>query len=85
VIFWRNQTEILQLEAENLVQKIALKDHELLEKHTEIETVNYSEHKEHSNFIQIESVRQNLQKLYSQPQQEQRILALELIINDKTS
>jgi hypothetical protein len=30
----------LQLEAENLVQKIALKDHELLEKHTEIETAN---------------------------------------------
>lgn len=68
----------LQLEAENLVQRIASKDHELLEKHTEIERLQTLMHGEHSNFIQIESALQALQKLYSQSQKEQRNLALEL-------
>jgi len=62
----------LQLEAEILLQKITLKDHELLEKHTEIERLQTLIHGEHSNFIQIE------EKLYSQSQKKHINLALEL-------
>ncbi|KAE9606466.1 putative protein Networked (NET), actin-binding (NAB) [Lupinus albus] len=68
----------LQLEAENLVHKLAMKDRELLEKLAEIETLQTQKREEHSYFLQIESTLQNLQKLYSQSQQEQRTLALEL-------
>ncbi|CAK8539177.1 unnamed protein product [Lathyrus sativus] len=74
----KKSNQNLQLEAENLVQKIALKDQEVLEKHTEIERLKTLMHGEHSHFIQIESALQTLQKLYSQSQQEQRNLALEL-------
>ncbi|XP_057760694.1 protein NETWORKED 1A-like [Arachis stenosperma] len=70
--------QLLQLEAEDLVQKIAAKDQELLDKHAEIEKLQTLMHEEHSNFLQIESILQILQKLYSQSQQEQRNLALEL-------
>ncbi|KAJ1384363.1 Protein Networked [Sesbania bispinosa] len=68
----------LQIEAENLVRKIAMKDQALLEKHTEIERLQNLMQEEHSHFLQIESALQTLQKLYSQSQQEQRTLALEL-------
>ncbi|MED6182311.1 hypothetical protein PIB30_027421 [Stylosanthes scabra] len=68
----------LQLEAEDLVQKIAAKDQELLDKHAEIERLQALMHEEHSNFLQIESILQILQKLHSQSQQEQRNLASEL-------
>ncbi|KAK7253003.1 hypothetical protein RIF29_37366 [Crotalaria pallida] len=68
----------LLLEAENLVQKIAMKDQELLEKHAEIERIQTQKHEENSYFLQTESTLQNLQKLYCQSQQEQRTLALEL-------
>lgn len=60
------------------MQKIALKDQEVLEKHTEIERLKTLMHGEHSHFIQIESALQTLQKLYSRSQQEQRNLSLEL-------
>ncbi|KAK7308039.1 hypothetical protein VNO77_41630 [Canavalia gladiata] len=68
----------LRFEAENLVQKIAMKDQELLEKHTEIERLQNLMHEEHSHFHQIESNLQTLQKLYSKSQQEQGTLVLEL-------
>jgi chromosome segregation ATPase len=68
----------LQLEADNLVQKISLKDRELLEKHNEFERLRTLMHEEHSRFLQIESTLQTLQKSYSQSQDEQRSLALEL-------
>ncbi|KAK7270566.1 hypothetical protein RIF29_23798 [Crotalaria pallida] len=68
----------LQLEADNLVQKISLKDHELLEKHTELERLQTLMHEDNFRFLQIESTLQTLQKLYSQSQEEQRSLALEL-------
>lgn len=68
----------LKSEAENLVLKIAMKDQALLEKHGEIERLQTLMHEEHSHFLQIKSALQNLQKLYSQSQQEQRTLALEL-------
>ena len=68
----------LQLEADNLVQKIARKDQELLEKHTELERLQTMLQEEHSRFLQIEAALQTLQKLYSQLQEEQKSLALEL-------
>ncbi|XP_061376177.1 protein NETWORKED 1A [Gastrolobium bilobum] len=68
----------LQLEANNLMQKISVKDQELLEKHTELERLQTLMQEEHSHFLQIESTLQTLQKLYSQSQEEQRSLAKEL-------
>ncbi|KAE9589032.1 hypothetical protein Lal_00000350 [Lupinus albus] len=68
----------LQLEADNLVQKIYVKDHELLEKHTELEMLQTLMHEDNSRFLEIESTLQTLQKLYSQSQEEQSSLALEL-------
>ncbi|TKY71157.1 NETWORKED 1A [Spatholobus suberectus] len=70
--------ESLRLEAENLVQKIAMKDEALLEKHTEIERLQTLMHEEHSHFLEIESTLQALQKLYSKSQQEQGTLVMEL-------
>lgn len=68
----------LRLEADDLVQKIAIKDKELLEKHTELERLQTLIQEEHSRFLQIEATLQTLQKLYSQSQEEQRSLSLEL-------
>lgn len=68
----------LQLEADDLVQKISLKDRELLEKHNEFERLQNLMHEENSRFLQIESTLQTLQNSYSQSQEEQRSLALEL-------
>ncbi|XP_020230051.1 protein NETWORKED 1A [Cajanus cajan] len=68
----------LQLEAENLAQKIAMKDQALLEKHSEIERLQTLMHEEHSHFLEIESTLQTLQKLYSKSQQEQGTLVMEL-------
>ncbi|KAL2948659.1 hypothetical protein AAZX31_20G137100 [Glycine max] len=68
----------LQLEADVLLQKISLKDEKLLEKHTELERLQTVMHEEQSRFLQIESTLHTLQKSYSQSQEEQRSLALEL-------
>ncbi|KAI4317882.1 hypothetical protein L6164_025713 [Bauhinia variegata] len=70
----------LKLEADSLVQKIAIKDRELLEKHTELERVQTLMQEEHSRFLQIEATLHTLQKLQSQSEDEQRSLALELKI-----
>lgn len=68
----------LQLEADDLVQKIVLKDQELLEKHTELERLQSLMQEEHYRFLQIEATLQTLQKLYFQSQEDQKSLALEL-------
>ncbi|KAK7280085.1 hypothetical protein RJT34_25147 [Clitoria ternatea] len=68
----------LQLEADDLLQKISVKDQKLLEKHTELEKLQTMMQEEHSRFLQIESTLHTLQKSYSQSQEEQRSLALEL-------
>ncbi|XP_021607120.1 protein NETWORKED 1A-like [Manihot esculenta] len=68
----------LQLEADNLAQKIATKDQELLEKEDELEKLQTSLQNERSQFIQIEAALQTFQKLHSQSQEEQRDLAQEL-------
>nr|KYP74998.1 hypothetical protein KK1_007694 [Cajanus cajan] len=68
----------LQLEADVLLQKISMKDQKLLEKHTELERLQTMMHEEQSRFLQIESTLHTLQMSYSQSQEEQRSLALEL-------
>ncbi|XP_058001088.1 protein NETWORKED 1A isoform X2 [Hevea brasiliensis] len=68
----------LQLESDYLAQKIATKDQELLEKEDELEKLQTSLQNEHSQFIQIEAALHTLQKLHSQSQEEQRVLAQEL-------
>ncbi|KAF2284270.1 hypothetical protein GH714_020155 [Hevea brasiliensis] len=70
--------QALQLEADNLAQKIATKDQELLEKEDELEKLQTSLQYEHSQFVRIEAALQTLQKLHSQSQEEQRALAKEL-------
>ncbi|KAK7308857.1 hypothetical protein RJT34_05141 [Clitoria ternatea] len=74
----QKSNQSLRLEAENLLQKIAMKDQALLEKHTEIEKLQSLMHEEHSNFLQIQSTLQTLQRLYSKSQQEQGSLVSEL-------
>ncbi|KAL2324428.1 hypothetical protein Fmac_023486 [Flemingia macrophylla] len=68
----------LQLEADVLLEKISLKDQKLLENHTELERLQTLMHEEQSRFLQIESTLHTLQKSYSQSQEEQISLALEL-------
>lgn len=68
----------LQLEADNLAQKIAIKDQELSEKELELQKLQTSLQDEQSRFVQVEATLQTLQKLHSQSQKEQRALALEL-------
>ncbi|WVZ11119.1 hypothetical protein V8G54_015649 [Vigna mungo] len=68
----------LRLEAENLLQKIAMKDQALLEKHAELERLETLMHEEHSHFLEIESTLKTLQKVYSKSQQEQGTLVMEL-------
>ncbi|XVF38271.1 hypothetical protein REPUB_Repub20aG0086100 [Reevesia pubescens] len=68
----------LEMEAENLVQKIAIKDQELSEKHKELEKLQTLQQEEHLRFVQVEATLQALQKLHSQSQEEQRALTLEL-------
>ncbi|XVF28784.1 hypothetical protein REPUB_Repub15cG0061200 [Reevesia pubescens] len=68
----------LQVEADNLVQKIAIKDLELSEKQKELEKLQTSLQEEHLRFVQVEATLQTLQNLHSQSQEEQRVLTLEL-------
>ncbi|KAL5785609.1 hypothetical protein ACOSQ2_008001 [Xanthoceras sorbifolium] len=68
----------LQVEADNLAQKITVKDQELSEKQKELEKVQALMQDEHSRFVQVEAALQNLHKLHSQSQEEQKTLTLEL-------
>ncbi|XP_038719347.1 protein NETWORKED 1B-like [Tripterygium wilfordii] len=68
----------LQEEAENLAQKIAMKDQECLKKQNEMEKLQISLQNEHSRFQEVEATLQTLQKLHSQSQEEQKALTSEL-------
>ncbi|CAN0857094.1 Protein NETWORKED 1A [Linum grandiflorum] len=68
----------LQLEAENLIQRIAKKDQELSTKEFELDKVHTLLEDEKSQFAEVEASLQMLQKLHSQSQEEQKALALEL-------
>ncbi|GLT99594.1 hypothetical protein SLE2022_170240 [Rubroshorea leprosula] len=70
--------ESLRIEADNLVQKIAVKDHQLLEKQKELEKLQTVLQEEQSRFMQVETTMQTLQKLHSESQVEQQELTLEL-------
>lgn len=69
----------LLVEADNLVQKIAIKDRELSEKQKEFEKLQSSLQEEHLRFVQVEATLETLQKLNSQSQEEQRGLTSELL------
>ncbi|XP_044500163.1 protein NETWORKED 1A-like [Mangifera indica] len=68
----------LQLEAENLAYKIAVKDQELSEKQKELEKLQALMQDEHSRFVQVEATLQALQKVQSESREEQKALTLEL-------
>ncbi|XP_022760177.1 protein NETWORKED 1A-like isoform X2 [Durio zibethinus] len=77
-VLLERSNQSLQVEADNLVQKIAIKDQELSEKQKELEKLQTSLQEEHLQFVQVEATLQTLQKLHSQSQEEQRALTLEI-------
>lgn len=70
--------ESLQLEAQNLAQRIAAADQELSRKQSNLEKLMGSLQDEHSRFVQAEATLYTLQNLHSQSQEEQKAVALEL-------
>ncbi|KAE8728162.1 40S ribosomal protein S3a-like [Hibiscus syriacus] len=78
-VLLEKSNQSLLAEADNLVQKIAIKDRELLEKQQELEKLQTSLQDEHLWFVQVEATLQTLQKLNSQSQEEQRVLTSELL------
>ncbi|KAK9288602.1 hypothetical protein L1049_017061 [Liquidambar formosana] len=70
--------QFLQLEMDNLAQKMARKDQELSEKQMEVEKLQICVQDEHSQFLHVETTLETLQKLHSQSQEEQKVLAMEL-------
>jgi chromosome segregation ATPase len=77
-VLLERSNQSLRLEANNLVQKIAVKDQELSEKHNELEKFQTLMQEEQSRFKQVEATLQALQKLHSHSQEEQRALVTEL-------
>ncbi|XVE65963.1 hypothetical protein DITRI_Ditri08aG0043400 [Diplodiscus trichospermus] len=77
-VLLERSNQSLLVEADNLVQKIAIKDQELSEKQKELEKLQTSLQEEHLRFVQVEATLQTLQKLHTQSQEEQRALTLEL-------
>ncbi|KAK8507321.1 hypothetical protein V6N12_008662 [Hibiscus sabdariffa] len=78
-VLLEKSNQSLLAEADNLVQKIAIKDQELSEKQQELEKLQTSLQDEHLRFVQVEATLQTLQKLNSQSQDEQRVLTSELL------
>ncbi|KAL4297087.1 hypothetical protein GQ457_12G003610 [Hibiscus cannabinus] len=78
-VLLEKSNQSLLAEADNLVQKIAIKDRELSEKQHELEKLQTSLQEEHLRFVQVEATLQTLQKLNSQSQEEQRVLTSELL------
>ncbi|KAK4482858.1 hypothetical protein RD792_010030 [Penstemon davidsonii] len=70
--------ETLRIEADNLSNKIAMKDRELSEKQEELEKLENSLKNEHFRHAQVEATLQTLQNLHSQSQDDRKALALEL-------
>ncbi|GAB2266053.1 hypothetical protein Dimus_001083 [Dionaea muscipula] len=69
----------LLLEANNLAQKIAVKDQKLSQKQAELEKLQNGFQDERSQFMQVEATLPSLQNLHSRSQQEHRALAIELL------
>ncbi|CAN1279989.1 Protein NETWORKED 1A [Linum perenne] len=68
----------LQLEAESLIRRIAVKDQELSTKEFELDKVHTLLEDEKSQFAEVEASLQILQKLHSESQEAQKLLSLEL-------
>ncbi|KAJ4722517.1 protein NETWORKED 1A-like [Melia azedarach] len=77
-VLLERSNQSLQVEADSLVQKIAMKDQELSQKQKELENLQASLQDEHSRFVQVEATLQALQQLHTQSQEEQQALTLEL-------
>ncbi|KAE8658339.1 Ribosomal protein S3Ae isoform 1 [Hibiscus syriacus] len=77
-VLLEKSNQSLLAEADSLVQEIATKDRELLEKQHELEKLQTSLKEEHLRFVQVEATMETLQKLNSQSQ-EQRVLTSELL------
>uniref|UniRef100_A0A2P2KZZ8 NAB domain-containing protein n=1 Tax=Rhizophora mucronata TaxID=61149 RepID=A0A2P2KZZ8_RHIMU len=70
--------QYLQLEADHLLQKIAMKDQKLSEKEIELEKLQSLLQDEQSQLLQLETTLQTLQNLHLQSQEGQRALSAEL-------
>ncbi|XP_052207870.1 protein NETWORKED 1A-like [Diospyros lotus] len=68
----------LQLEADNLAKKIAVKDDELAKKHQDLEKLQALVQDERLRFVQAEATLHTLQSVHFQCQEQQRSLAMEL-------
>uniref|UniRef100_A0A5B7BUD0 Putative centromere-associated protein E n=1 Tax=Davidia involucrata TaxID=16924 RepID=A0A5B7BUD0_DAVIN len=77
-VLLETSNQSLQLELDNLVKKIEMKDQELLQKNEELEKIQICVQDEHLRFVKVEATLQTLQNLHSQSREEQRALALEL-------
>ncbi|KAL8140070.1 hypothetical protein V2J09_006091 [Rumex salicifolius] len=75
---FEKMNESLKLEADDLVQKIAEKDDQLCQKHTELEKLMSHLQDEESRFTQVQATLNSLQNLHCRSLEEQRDLALEL-------
>lgn len=73
-----SSNQSLCVEAENLANKIAMKDQELSKKEEELEKLQDRLLDEHLHYAQIEATLQTLQSLHSQSQEDQKALAVEL-------
>ncbi|KAF8388096.1 hypothetical protein HHK36_026762 [Tetracentron sinense] len=68
----------LQLDVANLMQKMAMQNQKLSEKHEELERLGTCIQEERLRFLQAEAALQTLHNLHSQSQEEHRAQALEL-------
>ncbi|XP_010440394.1 PREDICTED: protein NETWORKED 1B-like isoform X1 [Camelina sativa] len=71
-----NQT--LKVEADNLLDKMSVKDQELVQKENEIEKLQALMQEEQLRFSELGASLRNLESLHSQSQEEQKVLTLEL-------
>ncbi|KAK4767410.1 hypothetical protein SAY86_015160 [Trapa natans] len=70
--------ESLQCEAENLALRIEMKDQELFQKNELLEKLQSSTRDGYTRFNQVDAGLESLHNLYSESQEEQRALALEI-------
>ncbi|XP_020886682.1 protein NETWORKED 1A [Arabidopsis lyrata subsp. lyrata] len=73
-----SSNETLKLEADGLTYKLSAKDQEIFQKQNELEKFQSLIQDEHSRFLEIEVSLKSLQSLYSQSQEEQKVLTSEL-------
>ncbi|KAK4800603.1 hypothetical protein SAY86_021090 [Trapa natans] len=76
--FLEKSNQSLQCEAENLTLRIEMKDEELLQKNEQLEKLQSSIRDGHTRFNQVDASLESLHNLYSESQEEQRALALEI-------